>query len=647
MNEYLQDEREIKGYVEIEYSNIDNTLPIGAETTYPLNAPISEFINSENKKISQNYASLEEDYFLLDGSFVLPYKPENEETYYNENSGYISHDIVQNWENAEFNIDSISKSMYGITIYLKDNIPENIQITIITDTTYTYVRTEDEYAVSGKTYYYYSLGVGWEEYDVTPGDYISDINLYEKQIEKESETLNYSITDNTKDIVQIKFNEEETVASINIIFSDFEYLNRRFRLSLIDFGLSDILKDDALMNFNIIENIGDLNLEFPTNQLTVTLYDEDDIFDINNPKGYADFLNQGLDVKLKPHIGILTENEGIKYNENLSTFYLQNWSNNKNEITLNCIDYLEKLKNIKNTNENGELMLTESNCENLDVSLENKAGIPVSTMLNFVDNQNYLCDYYVATTNTFEYLQQLMIWLWGYIYIENDKIIIDKREHTILYDDTLSLENNLLEEPRYTLRDKIKNISITKYTGYHITDEKVWQEADTIYLTNSERAYNNQPEIVEFDNYHELHVEARNVSQDVGIYKVLNASDWCPAVISPPTNITFYDLGSCTFNTETYKETFNDVGKEITIDNKFFIERQIGDLNQLCESLCNKINNENKKYNVSINYVGDPNIKPNMLVPIETQYGDKEVKVLKHTLTFNGGLTGTIEGVGD
>lgn len=596
MSEYSQDEREIKGYVEIEYSNIDNTLPIEAEITNPLIAPISELINSENEKISQNYASLEEDYFLLDGSFVLPYKPENEETYYNENSGYISNDIVQNWESAEFNIDSISKVMNGITLYLKDNIPSTIDFTFINSN---------------------------------------------------NETLTYNITDNTKDIIQIKFDEEETITSINIIFSDFEYLNRRFRLSLIDFGLSDILKDDTLMNFNIIENIGDLNLEFPTNQLTVNLYDEDDIFDINNPKGYADFLNQGVNVKLKPHIGILTENEGIKYNKNLSTFYLQNWSNNKNEITLNCIDYLEKLKNIKNNNENGELILTESNCETLDIALENKAGIPVNTMLNFADNQNYLCDYYVATTNTFEYLQQLMIWLWGYIYTENDKIIIDKRENTNLYNNTLSLESNLLEEPKYTLRDKIKSVSITQYTGYHITDEKEWQAADTIYLTNSERAYNNQPEIVEFDNYHELHVEARNVSQDIGIYKVLNASQWCPAVISPPTNITFYDLGSCTFNTETYKETFNDVGKEITIDNKFFIERQLGDLNQICEDLCNKINNENKKYNVSINYTGDPNIKPNMIVPIETQYGNKQVKVLKHTLTFNGGLTGSIEGVGD
>lgn len=598
MNEYLQDEREVKGYVEIEYSNIDNTLPIGVETTYPLNAPISEFINSDNKKIGQNYASLEEDYFLLDGSFVLPYKPENEETYYNENSGYISNDIVQNWESAEFNINSISKVMNGITIYLKDNIPATID--------FTFINSNDE-------------------------------------------TLTYNITDNTNDIISIKFDEEQTITDINIIFSDFEYLNRRFRISTIDFGLSDILKDNTLMNFNIIENIGDLNLEFPTNQLTVTLYDENDTFDINNPKGYADFLNQGLEVKLKPHIGILTQNEGIKYNENLSTFYLQNWSNNKNEITLNCVDYLEKIKNSKNTNRNGEVRLDQSGCDNLDVALEYTTGIPINSFSNFIDNQNYLADRYIETDNAFEYLQQMMIWLWGYIYTEDKNIIINKRENSMLYNNILSLDNNLLEEPKYTLREKIKSVSITQYISYYVNDEKQWREAPVIYLTNSEKAYNNQPEIVELDTYHELHVEARNISQDIGMYKKFNASDWSPVVVSPPTNITFYDLGTCNFKTNTYKKEYNNLGKEITIDNKFFVES--GDnyysLDNICESICDKINNENKKYNVSINYVGDPNIKPNMTVPIETQYGEKQVKVLKHTLTFNGGLTGTIEGVGD
>lgn len=595
-NEYLQSEREIKGYVDIQYSDIDNTIPITASLTYPTQAPISQLINSENTKISNNYASLEEDYFLLDGSFVLPYKPNDETEYYNKNSGYITNQIVSDLPNEiPINISSISKEVYGITLYFKDNIPRTINLTSNND-------------------------------------------------------LTYNITDNMKDIISIKFDTKQTITSINMTFSDFEYQNRRFRLSLIDFGLSDILKDDTLINFKITENIGDLNLEFPSNQLTINLYDTNDMFDVTNPSGYAEFLNEGLLIKAKPYIGILTENNGIKYDDSQATFYLQSWSSNKNQITLNCVDYLEKMKNIKSTDRVTPMILNENNCNTLDVSLSNITGINIDTFNNFIDNQNYLNDDYVETSNPFEYLQQLMIWLWGYLYNENNKLIINKRENNVLYDNILTLQTNLLNEPKYTLREKIKSISIIQNKGYYVNNPKTWQTADTIYLTNSERAYNNQPEIVELNTYHDLHVEASGISYDIGIFKTFNASDYCPAVISPATNITFYDLGEATFSTSTFIKQFNDSGKEITIDNKFFATTSLSnvyDLDTICESICDKINNENKTYNVQIQYTGDPNIKPNMIVPIETQYGEKQVKVLKHTLTFNGGLTGTIEGVGD
>lgn len=604
MNEYLLDEREIKGYVEIEYSDIDNTFPISTHLSSPTEAPIcyEELLTGyeDDKKISTNYASLEEDYFLLNGSFVLPYMPDGSVSYHNKNVGYITDQIISDLNDmVPITIDSFEKEMYGMTLYFKDNIPATISLAFINS---------------------------------------------------DNENINYNFTENTSDIISIKFDQKETITNINMAFSDFEYQNRRFRLSTIDYGLSDILKDDILINFKITENIGDLNLEFPSNQLTIKLYDKNDMFDINNPSGYVDFLNQGLLVKATPYIGILTEHNGIKYDESQSTFYLQSWSSNKNEITLNCIDYLEKMKNIKNTDRVAHFTLTENNCETLDALLTDTTGIAIDTFKNFIDSQNYLNDDYVETLNPFEYLQQLMIWLWGYLYNENNKLIIDKRENSVIYSNTLSLNTNLLEEPSYSLREKIKSISILQYKGFYVNDPKVWQAAEDIYLTNSEKAYNNQPEIVDLGEYHDLHVEARGISYDMGIYKTFNASDYCPAVISPPTNITFYDLGVATFKTSTYIKQFNDTGKEIEIDNKFFTitdSSNVYDLDIICESLCNKINAENKKYDIKINYVGDPKIKPNMIVPFETQYGNKQVKVLKHTLTFDGGLTGTIEGVGD
>lgn len=607
MNEYLQTEREIKGYVEIEYSNVDNTLPIGASIMAIEEAPISKphiIDYNSDKKVGQNYASLENDYFLLDGSFVLPYKPENEEYYYNKNSGYITNQTVQDWmdewaqPSIPISISKISKTMDGMTIYFKDNIPRNIN----------FVFTNSN-----------------------------------------NETLTYDIEDNSKDIVTIKFDEQQTITTININFSNFEYPDRRLRISYLDYGLTDVLMGTNLIDFNITENIGDLNLEFPSNELTVNLYDEDGRFNINNPQGYADFLNQDLTVKLKPYIGILTENDGIKYNEDLSTFYLKNWSNNKNQITLNCVDILEKIKSTSNADRIGQVMLTKNSAENIDVLMGQATGVEINTFTNFVDNQNYLCDWYIDTNNVYEYLQQAMIYLWGYIYTDNNNIIVDKRENIKTYNNTLSLNTSLLEEPKYSIRELIKNISIVQYVSYYSNNPKEWQGAHVIYETNSVQASSGN-EVVDLGSYHDLHVEARGISQDIGIYKTFNASEYCPMIVSPSTNITFYDLGQIDFSTTTYIKQFNEKGKEITIDNKFVIDIGSGEhysLDNICEKLCNKINTENKKYDISINYIGDPNIKPNMIVPIETQYGEKEVKVLKHILTFNGGLTGTIEGVGD
>ena len=605
-NEYLQSEREIKGYVEIEYSDIDNNISTGANVTYPTEAPIcyEEITTSYygDQKLRTNYASLEEDYFLLDGSFVLPYKPDSVQSFHNKNVGYVSNQIVASLpDEIPISISSINKEMYGISLYFKDNIPATINLIFNND-------------------------------------------------------LTYNITDNTKDVISVKFDELETITSINMTFSDFDHQNRRFRLSWIDYGLSDILKDETLIDFKIIENIGDLNLEFPSNELTINLYDENDMFDINNLKGYAEFLNEGFLVKAKPYIGIQTEHEGIKYNSDYSKFYLKSWSSNKNQITLNCVDHLEKIKSIKNANRNGEVKLTESNCNNLDIAISQTTNIAINTFQNFRDDQNYLCDWYIDTNNAFEYLQQLLIWLWGYCRVDFNsesginELIIDKRENSILYNNRLSLETNLLDEPKYTVREKIKSVTITQYKSYYTNDYiPQWQAANVIYLTNSERA-RQENEVVELDTYHDLHVEASGISQDIGICKTFNASDYAPAITTPATTITFYDLGAIDFSTANYIKKFNDNGKEITIDNKFFIQTDlvdIYDLDTICETICNKINAENKKYNIQIQYTGDPSIKPNMTVPIETQYGEKQVKVLRHTLTFNGGLTGTIEGVGD
>ena len=51
------------------------------------------------------------------------------------------------------------------------------------------------------------------------------------------------------------------------------------------------------------------------------------------------------------------------------------------------------------------------------------------------------------------------------------------------------------------------------------------------------------------------------------------------------------------------------------------------------------------KYSVSLDYNGNPNIKAGDYIEVESNYGIVKLFVTKHTLTYSGGLSGSIEGV--
>lgn len=614
MNEYLQTEREIKGYVDIQYSDICNNSNQAYD--YPEVAPISfpnNITSSNSNKVAKNYASLENNYFLLDGSFVLPdynYSTESG-AYGNTDSGYIANEIsnsysfYQLFERNNSVVTHNITNMRGLTIYFKDNIPHNINIKI------TIYDTEQE--------------------------------------------INFNISDNEKTVIQFNFENDYLVKRIDYEFFDMEYSNRRLRIPYIEYGLGDILSQDNgnLISFNIIENIGELNLEFPSNECTITLYDEEDKFDINNPSGYADLLNKN--VKIKPYIGILTQENGIQYILK-GAFHLSTWNNEKNKITLNAIDYLDLLKNTKSY----ERLYSVANSGNLEVyyalsnlqeKLNNEYNINISGLENLATGRfgtEYFVDTYINSINVFDYLQQLVVWASSNLYCTYDS----NGEYDIkiaytggIYNNKLMLNTSLLEEPKYSLKEKLKSVTIVKYTTENETSlspTKLIKE-------------------ISFDSNGLMFVELEKVMRtSVIYYDSNNNEDAAMGFLTNIIPINMYENYSVKIYQDSEIELINDIvtkeynneGIEITIDNKFFrpyisTGTFAATLDERCEEILNNIVDNYKKYNVSINYIGDPNIKPNMIVPIETQYGEKQVKVLKHTLTFNGGLTGTIEGVGD
>ena len=54
-----------------------------------------------------------------------------------------------------------------------------------------------------------------------------------------------------------------------------------------------------------------------------------------------------------------------------------------------------------------------------------------------------------------------------------------------------------------------------------------------------------------------------------------------------------------------------------------------------------------KKSKISLEYSGNPSHEAGDTITVPTKYGDKDLFIEKLTLKYDGGLSGTIDGVGN
>lgn len=276
------DNREIKGYVEVLYQKLDNN-PVTFDGTSSIDySSFDELVN--DVRVVQNYATFEPDYFLLDGSFILPSKNEISE------SGYVSGELFKDIENFNINIEYEDTNTRFITLYFKDNIPLDFKVTL-------------------------------------------------------NNEFEFNIENNDKNIVEIDLEEEITISSLRLEVFEVEYEDRRIRIPQIDLGLTHIYDGNDLISFDILEEIKEFNLEIPTNICNVSLNNYDDKFNIYNPSGITKYLNQNCIIK--PNVGIVTESNGIEY-VSMGKFYLESWEpTNDGLVNFKAENIMGKLKKQK------------------------------------------------------------------------------------------------------------------------------------------------------------------------------------------------------------------------------------------------------------------------------------------------------------
>ncbi|MCF0149601.1 MAG: hypothetical protein HUJ77_14545, partial [Clostridium sp.] len=283
------------------------------------------------------YATFENDYWKLDGSFVIP--PKNTERGFEV--GWWSNNICDN--NGIFNNESIT-----ITF----NKPHSsVGLTIA--------------------------------FDIRTNEYARDFDI--KVYKLDGILINtYSIIDNTEALYTFD-TPISNYGKVVIIIKKWCSGNRRARIKNIDFGIIKQYQDGELINMNIIEQVDILSDTVPSNEIKFTIDNSSKAFNILNPNGVYSYLQERQEVKAE--IGIVLENNNIEYIP-MGKYYLCDWQTDDNSITASFTarDILNNLEDEPYTIFNGGTLF------NIAKSILSVAGITdykIDEKLKIINSQGF------------------------------------------------------------------------------------------------------------------------------------------------------------------------------------------------------------------------------------------------------------------
>lgn len=580
-------EREIKGYVEIIYDEQNNNEYLLTVAPNNLRNSLITEIMDGTRKIKQ-YASLEENYTKLDGSFILPnYNIKGVQ------SGYISDDIFSNIENP---IITLSKEndfaiSSGFTIYFENNIAQNFSITIL------------------------------QSNDI---EFIIDV------------------VGNQKNIYQHVFENRIEIKSWSINITKMEYLNRRIRISEIDFGLSQVYEGNDLLSFTVNEEIDLLLTKAPINNCSINLNNYEKMFDPLNPIGLVRFLNNNCIIK--PYIGVLTNGNGIEY-VSMGSFYLKKWStNNDCNITLEGQNLMGIISNLKLKSDGG-LCTSGFDDSMLSNYLHKIYGhafkFHFSEGIRFMNIKKVELLECLLTLSSFKLQKSQPLKL----FVSRSNVFtIDNIDLNVI--DTISA-TDMKTIPQCTIIDDINTINVT-----------IFQYDKVSSLLNREDVLNQTYTLTEEEEYvwFIFNKRASNIDSK---FSYTNSGNGQAKLIDQGTNLAYIkftgNIGDkITVHLNSY--VINDPSKaNITFTNGKkngdTLDLNYGDYFELSNDQAKQISNyylsQNRKYEIASEYIGDPSLTPGDMITVETKFGNKNIILTKNSLTFDGGLTGNFRGVGD
>lgn len=609
------DIRELYGYVDVNYATRDYEKEV-AQIPMALDLVPSDGSGLiQGSKLMKRYATLENNYTLLDGSYFVS----NENVLHTENgfvSNYVFGEIGDN--TIKINNASEEEPLNGFTIYFVDNLPFEFTLNITTLVT-----------------------------DPDSGDIVEEVQTID-------------IRNNNSMVYQHIFGVNTYVKDITLTINSMDRTDNRIRIAYVDFLISDLYYGDELVDFNVTEEIDLLVENIPVNTCSISLNNYPDEsggmkFDPINPVGLVPYLTENT--TLVPYIGVLTEDNGIEYVP-MGVFYLSDWSSDVDgNVTLNGKNLIERLKNITITSD-GTFLTNTFTGQTMNTYLTNMTGYTFRLPTGGTYHNTYL-----RHTNLLDYLKaQLPFRTMGHtlgtdiyipykFYISRDNVVMLNilNEESVDTIDRTQLKDDLKYETK-SIINKVEMTDITNYTMYSSQSENVIDDSHTIMEEEEYVWYN-------FDKYIR-YVSSTNFSYTVtsgsGAAELIDVNHYMAYIKFTGTIGSVINI---VYSARIYEEPptklwifTNDYKTGDTLELDFHEYFDAND--DYLESSARFYLTRDKKYKVSASTVGDPSLESGDTIAIQTRYTDtnegyKNVIITKQQFTFDGGLSCELEGLGE
>lgn len=565
-------ERRIKGYVEVLYDVIDLSGTLLYVNIGPLTRTSVNDFSKKATKIRNLYGNL--DYLPLDGSYITLDDGTSQ-----INSGIISNNLFESIQDPNIRLEFPQEiTLNGLTLYFRTNIPTSLTV---------------EYS------------------------------------DETQETIN-----NDKECLQIIFDEPKTLTSIQVNINDMEYQDRKIYLMDYDLGISQVYKNQDLIEFTVDEEVNKLVEEVPINETNIILNNMSNLFNPLNPTGIVPYLSQNT--LIRPYIGVLTENLGIEYVK-MGEFYFDSYTNNS-DATTTLVG-----KNILNQVQNEPLRF-ETNSFFFQTSMLKEE------LKTFLRNYKYsfgILDWDRNTSTIYWKNNNLLQFLKDTAFYEDDMLYAD-RENKIWIkriDNSVQeslTKNELINDAEYKKVDKINKINVV---SEHMSTNQAGSSRtilnQTIRLKETQEIYaftSSQPEFYSCTLSYSGGTSATIVGQ--GFYLIFikiigNVGDEVTITLTTTSNYSGYQKTLVLSDSSIEKENVIEFNSPIN----FYAGSPSGYINNT------DILNRAPNYEMSFEYNGDPSLEAGDYISVETPYGYKKLFIQKNRFKFDGGLEGSIEGV--